>query len=172
MAGLTIALLLPALLSGVALATAADHLPMRLSDHADVRSVLRALASGVLLAGVFAMVLLLATRRWLASAALLAVAVPTLAMGLTVYGPPAALAAAVPSVAGPADPAADPAGAAASVRAWPAPTWSDGTALFDCATTCTANDALLPNLVLSLSAVYVLGLSVAAYALFDPRSYR
>lgn len=149
-AGLSIVLLLPPLLSGVVLATAADHLPMRLSDHADVRTVLLALASGVLLAGVFAMVLLLSTRRWLATAALLATAPAGLAVGLTFYGTPAALAG-VP-------------------RPLAAPT--DGAPLFDCVLTCTASESLLPNAVLSLTVVFVLGLSVSAYALFDPRSYR
>jgi hypothetical protein len=90
-ATVTIAVLLPPLFTGVAFGAAAGRLPLRLSDHPDVRNLVLALASGVLLAGVFGVVLLLATRRRLGAAALIAAAPVTLSAGLNRYGPPPGL---------------------------------------------------------------------------------
>jgi hypothetical protein len=117
----TIGVLLPPLFTGVALGAAAPRLPLGLADHPDARDLVLALASGVLLAGVFAIVLLLATRRRLAAAATLAAAPVTVSLGLTAAGPPV---------------------------------------------------GLLRHTVTALTAVYMLGLAVATYTLFDPRSYR
>jgi hypothetical protein len=68
----TIGVLLPPLFTGVAFAAAAGRLPLHLSDHPAARDLVLALAGGVLLAGLFGVVLLLATRRRLATAALVA----------------------------------------------------------------------------------------------------
>jgi hypothetical protein len=120
-ATVTIGVLVPPLFTGIALTAAAPRLPMRLSDHPDARALVLALASGVLLAGVFALVLLLATRHQLVAAVGLAAAPVTAAVCLTAAGPPA---------------------------------------------------GLLRNTVSALAAAYVVGLALATYTLFDPRSYR
>jgi hypothetical protein len=87
----TIVVLLPPLFAGIAFGAAADRLPLRLSDHPDARALVLALASGVLLAGLFGVVLLLATRRRLGTAALLAAAPATLTAGIAGRDDPAHL---------------------------------------------------------------------------------
>jgi hypothetical protein len=87
----TIFVLVPPLFTGVAFGAAADRLPLRLSDHPDARALVLALASGVLLAGLFGVVLLLATRRRLGTAALLAAAPATLTAGIAGRDDPAHL---------------------------------------------------------------------------------
>jgi hypothetical protein len=177
---LTIAALMPPLFGGVALGAAAARLPLRLSDHPDARALLLALAGGVLLAGVFGVVLLLATRRRLATAALIAAAPVTLAVGLTAGGTPAALAGlfgdATAATATGADATRAPAGCAETCVAGDALTPHAGlpNALLPNAllpNTLLPN-TLLPNTVLALIAVYIVGLVIAAYVLLDPRSYR
>ncbi|HYN96586.1 MAG TPA: hypothetical protein VES42_22310 [Pilimelia sp.] len=79
-AAATIAALCVPLALGLALGASAYRLPLGLSAQPGVRGAVLAVAAGVLLAGVFTVVLLLATRRWLATAALVAVA----PVGLTV----------------------------------------------------------------------------------------
>jgi hypothetical protein len=71
---LTVALLVPPLVVGAGLAAAAFRLPYGLSVHPDARALVLGLAAGVLLGGVYALTLLLATRRRLATAALVAAA--------------------------------------------------------------------------------------------------
>jgi hypothetical protein len=70
----TVTLLVPPLVMGAGLAAAAFRLPYGLSAHPGARAIVLALAAGVLLGGVYALALLLATRRRLATAALVAAA--------------------------------------------------------------------------------------------------
>lgn len=71
---LTVALLVPPLAVGAGLAAAAFRLPYGLSAHPDARALVLGLAAGVLLGGVYALTLLLATRRRLATAVLVGLA--------------------------------------------------------------------------------------------------
>ncbi|HET6213377.1 MAG TPA: hypothetical protein VFE14_10960, partial [Micromonosporaceae bacterium] len=132
----TLAALVPPLTCGVALATAAGHLPYGLASHPDVRAGLLRLASGVLLAGAYGVLLLLAIQRRLGTAVLLA-------------SWPAALAAVV---------------AAGYLLPWAPVPWPLPDSLAGWA------DALLPATVGTLTAAYLAGLAVAAYAVLDPRS--
>ena len=70
----TVTLLVPPLVVGAGLAAAAFRLPYGLSAHPGARAIVLALSAGVLLGGVYALALLLATRRRLATAALVAAA--------------------------------------------------------------------------------------------------
>jgi hypothetical protein len=66
----TLAALVPPLAVGVALAGSAVRLPYGISAHPDARRMVLALSAGVLLGGVYALTLLLATRRRLGAAVL------------------------------------------------------------------------------------------------------
>ncbi|SNT65264.1 hypothetical protein SAMN05421812_12132 [Asanoa hainanensis] len=70
----TLAALVPPLAIGAALVFAAFRLPYELSRHPDARTLVLSAAAGLLLAGVWAATLLLATRGRLVLAALLALA--------------------------------------------------------------------------------------------------
>lgn len=140
----TVAALLPPLFAGVALGAAALRLPLGLSAHPDARTTVLALAGGVLLAGVFGITLLLATRHRLVTAALVAVVPVPLSMALTL----------APGLA----PAPGP-----GLAPGPGP---------GCAIGCLTGEALLTNAVAVLAGVYAVGLAMTAHALFDPRSYR
>jgi hypothetical protein len=96
LATLTLATVVPPLVAGVALAATAHRLPFGLSAHPDARTLVLALAAGVLLAGVFAVTLLLAARRRLRTAAAVAVA----PAALTLLGGLAVPAAGLDSLAG------------------------------------------------------------------------
>lgn len=152
---LTVGVLTPPLLAGIALATASSRLPFQLVHHPDAAALALALATGVLLAGVFAVVLLLATRRRLGAAAALAAAPNLLAIGLTLWPP-----AVHTGASGLAGPVFHPA------------TGGTGGSLSRCAESCVTGEALLPNAALALTVVYAVGLAVTAYILLDHRSHR
>lgn len=86
----TLAVLLPPLVAGAALAGSAHRLPYRLSEHPDAPALVLAVAGGVLLAGVVAVGWLLAARDRPGLAA---------AVGVGVVGGTPVLAAAVPGLA-------------------------------------------------------------------------
>ena len=145
-ATLTIAALLLPHLAGTALSVAAYRLPYGISTHPDARGLVLALASGVLLAGVFAVVLLLATRRQVITAALLASAPVVLTVAVV---------------------AADVRWGMAGLRGGP-----DDALWSGCASGCALSGALLPTIAVALMVVYAIGLILAGHTLFDPRSYR
>jgi hypothetical protein len=142
LAVVTLTALLPPLAVGLALGASAHRLPFGLSSHAAVRGLVLGVASGVLLAGVFAVTLLLTARRRLVTAAVFA----TCPAGLA-----AALAASPVAAAGPD-------GQVGSLAGWHA--------LF------RSTADLLPGTVIGLLLVHIIGLALAARAVFDTRSYR
>lgn len=133
----TLGVLALPLVAGVAVATAAAHLPAGVAADPDARTALLRLACGVLLAGAYALLLVLAVQGRLALAAVLA-AWPVLLAAVT------AGAMAVGYLGGCA---AVPQPHPESLVQW--------------------SDAMLPATVWALTAVHVIGLVAAAYTLLD-----
>jgi hypothetical protein len=142
LAAVTVTALLPSLAIGLALATSAYRLPFGLSSYAGIRNLVLEVASGFLLTGVFAVILLLTARRRLVTAAVFSVCPAALALVLSA-SPVAA--------AGPQASVASLVGLHAGLP--------------------SAGD-LLPSAVIALLFVHIVGLALTARAVFDTRSYR
>jgi hypothetical protein len=142
LAAVTVTALLPSLAVGLVLATSAYRLPFGLSSYVAIRNLVLEVASGFLLTGVFAVILLLTARRRLVTAALFSICPAALALVLSA-SPVAA--------AGPQASVASLVGLHARLP--------------------SAGD-LLPSAVIALLLVHIVGLALTARAVFDTRSYR